>query len=73
MQKSMDDYVYVFKIEEVTNKQFRVDGLKITTKELNHLNNLAYRIECDDKVFIYTGDTDYCDEQIGRASCRERV
>ncbi len=50
------------KVEDITNKEFIVDDLKITTKELDHYKNIAYRIERKGKVFVYSGDTIYCKE-----------
>jgi len=55
---------FPIKVSEVTNKTFTVDNLKITTKELNHFKNIAYRIEHDGKVIVYTGDTEYTDDLI---------
>ena len=52
---------FPIEVSEVTNKTFAVDNLKITTKELDHYNNIAYRVEHNGKVIVYTGDTEYTD------------
>lgn len=47
-------------VKEVTNRQFSYGGLNITTQKLKHKGNIAYRVEANGKVLVYTGDTDYC-------------
>lgn len=67
-QENSDDAIkkfrYSINVNEITNKEFELDGLKIKTQELKHFKNIAYRIEHNNKVFVYTGDTGYCDELI---------
>lgn len=64
LRKDINDFKYVIEVKEITNKEFELNGLKIKTLELNHYNNIAYRLEFDNKIFVYTGDTGYCKELI---------
>jgi ribonuclease BN (tRNA processing enzyme) len=65
-RKDKARYSIKFDLEahDVTNKSFEAEGLKITTKELKHYGNIAYRIEYKGKILVYSGDTNYCDELV---------
>jgi ribonuclease BN (tRNA processing enzyme) len=54
-----EDYPFHIEVNEVTNKHFSVDGLKIKTKEVRHKGGIAYRVEAAGKVFVFSGDVGY--------------
>ena len=52
---------------ELRNSDFNIGNIKIKTRETIHSKNIKsiiYRVENKKKSFVYTGDTDYCDEAI---------
>jgi ribonuclease BN (tRNA processing enzyme) len=56
-----------FKINVFENKNnsFNINGTKVITKEMRyHHGNIGYRIEHENRIFVYSGDTGYCDEII---------
>ncbi len=59
---SSKSFKFPIDVQEVTNKEFSVGGLNIKTQELKHFGNIAYRVEADGKVLVYSGDTEYCKE-----------
>lgn len=61
---------YKTKIIEVENSRLKMPGFTVTTKKMNHdmcmflPYSVGYRIESQGKVFVYTGDTTYCENLI---------
>lgn len=54
-------------IKELKNSTIKIDNIKIKTKQIKHSSttkSIAYRFERKNKVFVYTGDTEYCKETI---------
>ncbi|MBN2041389.1 MAG: MBL fold metallo-hydrolase [Spirochaetes bacterium] len=49
-------------IREMHNEEIIYDTFSIKTKPSSHgkVSSVAYRIECNNKSIVYTGDTDYC-------------
>ncbi|MBN2043044.1 MAG: MBL fold metallo-hydrolase [Candidatus Aenigmarchaeota archaeon] len=43
--------------KEHDEDEFEVDGMKISTKKMKHMETIGYRVEHKGKVFVYTGDT----------------
>ena len=54
-------------IKEFKNYIIKINDIVLKTKSIIHsttTKSIAYRIEHKNKTFVYTGDTDYCDEVI---------
>lgn len=54
-------------VRELKNSFVEIGDIKITTRKVRHSSttrSIAYRIEHKNKVFAYSGDTEYCDEII---------
>ena len=54
-------------ISELKNSNVNINDIQIKTKEIKHsttTKSIAYRIEHKNKVFVYTGDTECCNETI---------
>lgn len=54
-------------IKELKNSIIKINNIKIKTKLIKHsttTKSIAYRIEHKNKILVYTGDTEYCDETI---------
>ena len=54
-------------IAELNNSILSIGNIKIKTVQTRHsttTKSIVYRIEHKNKSFVYTGDTDYCDEII---------
>ncbi len=47
--------------------EFTADGIKISTRRMNHTEAVGYRVEHNGKVFAYTGDTGFFPGLIGFA------
>ena len=52
------------RIRELSNSSIRLNGFKIKTRLVTHVDeffkSIAYRIEAEDKIFAYSGDTGIC-------------
>ncbi len=63
---------YELRIEEIGEGAIDREGYRVLTKRVRHTpSSLGYRIESGDgKVFVYSGDTDYCEEivELGRGA-----
>ncbi len=57
---------YKLDIKEIEDKSIDLEGFKISTKRLEHHGgSMGYRIRTPkDKIAVYSGDTDYCNEVI---------
>jgi ribonuclease BN (tRNA processing enzyme) len=57
---------YRLELKEIENASLEIEGFKISSKPLKHHGgSMGYRITSpDNKVLVYSGDTDYCDEAI---------
>src|SRR3989344_1182413 len=58
-----------FKVEvmEMSDSELRIGNISIKTFETRHSSttrSIIYRINHNNKVIVYTGDTEYCDEAI---------
>ncbi len=69
--KGLHDYTictdaYKLSIEEITDKSISIDGHCVLNKKLlHHDGGSGYRVTAPDgKAFVYTGDTDYCEEAV---------
>lgn len=54
-------------IKELKNSIIKIDNITIKTNPTKHSNtteSIAYRISHKNKVLVYTGDTEYCNEVI---------
>lgn len=52
-------------IEEIEPGSFDTGDLKITASKVPHIDSsLAYRIDCEGKSIVYSGDTDYSENLI---------
>src|SRR3989338_3209892 len=54
-------------IKELKNSMLKIKNITIKTLQVKHSSttkSTAYRIEHKNKVLVYTGDTDYCDETV---------
>jgi ribonuclease BN (tRNA processing enzyme) len=49
---------------EHRNSELEISGIKIKTRELKHHGNVGYRIEHKGRIFVYSGDTAFCNEII---------
>jgi len=57
-------------IKELKNTGMKIDDMRIKTYKTIHSStteSIIYRIEHKNKSFVYTGDTEYCDEAIEAA------
>lgn len=58
------------KVNEFKNSKFKIGNISIETFETSHSSttkSIIYRIEYNGKIFVYTGDTEYCKEVINSA------
>ena len=54
-------------IKELRKSEIKVKNIDIKTQKIKHsttTKSIAYRVQYKNKVFIYSGDTEYCDEII---------
>ncbi len=54
-------------VRELKNSFVEIGDIQITTHKVRHSSttrSIAYRIEHKNKIFVYSGDTEYCDEII---------
>lgn len=54
-------------VKELKNSIIKIGNTKIKTQEIKHsatTKSIAYRIEHKNKVFVYAGDAEYCNEII---------
>lgn len=54
-------------VKELRNSIIKINNIKIKTRQIEHsttTKSIAYRVEHKNKVLVYTGDTDYCNETI---------
>lgn len=54
-------------ISELTNSKISIGGITIKTRRIRHSSttkSIAYRIGNKNKILVYTGDTEYCNETI---------
>ncbi|MFQ5825175.1 MAG: MBL fold metallo-hydrolase [bacterium] len=59
------DVEYDIILKELSENKFDFGTWKLQTKLMKHIKNaIGYRFEENDKVFVYSGDTDYCEEII---------
>lgn len=52
-------------VNELKNSEIKINNIIIKTRQIKHSSttkSIAYRIEHKNKVLVYTGDTEYCDE-----------
>lgn len=57
-------------IQELKNSTIKINNIKIKTYQTKHsttTKSIVYRFEYKNKSFVYTGDTEYCDEVIKAA------
>jgi len=50
-------------IKELKNSETEINGITVKTREVKHsyaTKSIAYRIEHENKVLVYTGDTGHC-------------
>src|SRR3989344_5693680 len=55
------------KVTEMSSSELKVGNIFIKTFETRHSSttrSIIYRIKQDNKVIVYTGDTEYCDEAV---------
>lgn len=58
---------YKISVRELRNSIIKINNIKIKTNETVHSSttkSIMYRIEHGNSSFVYTGDTDYCNEII---------
>lgn len=62
---------YFIEIIEHKNRKVKYPGLVLDSKTILHADkyfkSLAFRLEADGKVFVYSGDSKYCKQLIGLA------
>ena len=59
---------YQIKIRELRKERIELGSLQLETNWMNHSENaIGFRFEADGRTFVYSGDTDYCDEIIALA------
>lgn len=60
--KWLEPELYKINLSEISNKTIKIDGFKVTAKQLAHIKeSVGYRIEGEDgKSIALSGDTDYC-------------
>jgi ribonuclease BN (tRNA processing enzyme) len=59
------DVTYDIKIHELSEVKLNFETWSLETKRMKHSHNaIGYRFEERGKTFVYSGDTDYCDEII---------
>lgn len=54
-------------VEELKNSNIKIYDIKIKTYEVRHSSttkSIAYRVEYNNKSFVYSGDTEFCKETI---------
>ncbi|MBI2542162.1 MBL fold metallo-hydrolase [Candidatus Woesearchaeota archaeon] len=54
-------------IHELRNSEIKINNITIKTQPIKHSDttkSIAYRIRYKNKAFVYTGDTEYCNEAI---------
>ncbi len=63
-QQTIEPSTYQLDILEIPDSNFKIGGFEIITKTLRHHGGgIGYRIICpDNRIFVYSGDTDYCPE-----------
>ena len=53
---------YEIEVVEMAQNNLSFERLKITTKLMKHSEGaIGYRFELNDKIFVYSGDTDFCE------------
>lgn len=58
---SMIDVPYEIKIREMAENAVTGDGFAVQTALMKHTEHaVGYRFEAEGKIFVYSGDTDYC-------------
>jgi ribonuclease BN (tRNA processing enzyme) len=64
----MVEVEYEIKIRELARDKINLGDLELETNLMKHAENaIGYRFEAEGKTFVYSGDTDYCDEIIALA------
>ncbi len=59
---------YRIEVVEMAENSLSFERLKITTKLMKHSEGaIGYRFELNDKIFVYSGDTDFCEGIIALA------
>jgi ribonuclease BN (tRNA processing enzyme) len=59
---------YEIEVVEMAQNNLSFERLKITTKLMKHSEGaIGYRFELNDKIFVYSGDTDFCEGIIALA------
>jgi len=59
---------YEIEVVEMAENNLSFERLKITTKLMKHSEGaIGYRFELNDKIFVYSGDTDFCEGIIALA------
>lgn len=63
-RQTIEPSTYQLDILEISDSNFKIGEFELITKTLKHHGGgMGYRIRCpDNKVFVYSGDTDYCPE-----------
>lgn len=58
---------FKIKINELKNSTIKINNVKVKTQKTKHsstTNSIAYRVEYKNKIFVYSGDTEFCKETI---------
>lgn len=56
---------YEIVLHELSQQSMHFDGWSLQTNLMNHTPNaIGYRFNCDSKSFVFSGDTDFCEEII---------
>jgi len=59
--RGMVDVDYPIEIFELDETQIELDAFKLQSRLMAHADNaIGYRFQAEGKVFVYSGDTDYC-------------
>ncbi len=60
--KALVEGDYEIEVVEMAESNLSFERLKITTKLMKHSEGaIGYRFELNDKIFVYSGDTDFCE------------
>ena len=51
-------------VREVGNERIEFNDMVVQSRRVSHqdVNALGYRLECEGKCIVYSGDTDYCED-----------
>ena len=62
---TVDDFAATLRFHDLdSGNTVELNGIKIIVGELNHPGGcMCYRLECDEKVFVYASDTEHCVER----------